>query len=60
MFFFKGVFQDCLQGGFFFFFQFGTNINLDLDVNRCGSNITPRTNGLTQKGLHATVDKMNR
>lgn len=41
MFFFRGLYQDYLQGGFFIFFQFGTNINFDLDVNRCGSSITP-------------------
>lgn len=60
MFFFRGLYQDYLQGRFFF--QFGTNINLDLDVNRCGSSITPPDTEYLKKKpdrIYLIFSKMN-
>lgn len=59
MFFFKAVFQDYLQGGFVFFY-FGTNINLDSEMNWCGINLMPPdTDYLKNKEDFITCGKMN-
>lgn len=59
MFFFKAVFQDYLQGGFVFFY-FGTNINLDSEMNWCGINLMPPdTDYLKNKEDFITCSKMN-
>lgn len=60
MFFLKAVFQDYLQGRFWFFFYFGANINLVSEMNWCGSNLTPaHTEYLRNKEGFITYIKMN-